>query len=79
MHYYSKEFLVIFTVPAPTELGMHHAKRHLFNLITAPILILNICMLLLNYLHFICDQLCKPTVNHANFSSPVPHVLANKP
>lgn len=62
MHYYSREFLVIFTVPVPTELGMHYANRHLSNLITADILILNIYMLPLNYFHFICDQLCKSTV-----------------
>lgn len=66
-HYNSKEFLVIFTVPLPTELGMHYTNRHLANLINTVILILNIHMLLLNYFHFICDQLCKPTVQLRKF------------
>lgn len=43
-HYYSKEFLVIFTVPIPTELGMHYTNKHLASLINTDILILNIYM-----------------------------------
>lgn len=46
MHYYSKEFLVIFRIPVPTQLGKHYANRHLSKLITTDILILNIYMLL---------------------------------